>query len=134
MTRVALSASAAFAIVLTVAAGASAQLKDPKIGSRPLTDIDMEKYVAILTEVTKAQRQIKDLSSPAGLQQLREATAKACEPHGWGTLDYGVVNARLTTAQQHIKMEKSVPVPADKAADVALARKFAEKIAAAKKR
>ena len=79
---------------------AFAQLKDPKIASRALTDADMEKYVAITIEVKKAQKQAgKEISTPAGMQKVREATIKAAEPHGWGSLDYSVVDARVTVAR-----------------------------------
>ncbi len=123
----------AMAILLASATGLAMQFKDPKIASRPLDDADMVKYVAILGELTKARKQIRGISTPAGGQQLQAAKAKACESQGWGTLDYSVVDSRIVVAQQHIKMEKTTPVPADKAADVALARKWADRIAAAKK-
>jgi hypothetical protein len=133
MKHLSLVVGAVLVLAFAFPVDSAAQLRDPKIGSRPLTDADMEKYVAILTEVTKARRQIKEVSTPAGMQKIRAATAQACEAHGWGTLDYGVVDARITAAQQHIKMEKTVPIPAEKAADVALARKWADKISAARK-
>ena len=52
---------------------------------------------------------------------------------GWGTLDYGVVNARVTTALLALRMEKQAPVPADRKADVELVRKWKDKIDQAKK-
>jgi hypothetical protein len=112
---------------------AAAQLKHPDLASRPLTDADMEKYVAILTEVRKVQKTLKNPSSPEGLSALRAATAKAAEPHDWGTTDYAVVDSRMKVAEQHVKMEKSVPVPAEKKADVDLFRKWQPKILAARK-
>jgi hypothetical protein len=128
------AAVVAAAVWVTVLAQAAPQLKDPKIASRALTDADMEKYVAILGEVKKAQKGIAAISSPAGMEAQRQATARACDAQGWGTLDYGVVDARVKTAQQHIRMEKTTPVPASKAADVALVRAWAAKIAEAGKR
>jgi hypothetical protein len=113
-------------------APATGQLKDPAIGSRALTDVDMTKYVAILGEVTAAIRGIKEPSSMAGLQQIRAATIEACEKQGWGNLDYGVVDARVKAALQHIRMEATVPVPADKKALVELVRAWKARIDSAK--
>jgi hypothetical protein len=119
---------------LAIPAGAAAQLRDPTIGSRALTDADMEKYVAISAELTEAKAGIREPSSAEGMAALRAATVKAAERQGWGTLDYGVVDARMTAAFQHIRMEATVPVPAEKKADVELARKWKAKIDAAKGR
>jgi hypothetical protein len=121
-------------LLCLLASPAAAQLKDPTIGSRALTDADLEKYVAITAELTEAKAGIPALSSPEGMAALRAATVKAAERQGWGTLDYGVVDARMTAAFQHIRMEATVPVPANKQADVALARKWKAKIDAAKAR
>lgn len=132
MNRRLMAAFATIACVLASHAVHAQQLRDPKIASRALDDKDMTKYVAILGELTKVRKGIKSISSPAGMQEF-QAKVKACDAHGWGTLDYSAVDLRMMTAQQHIKMEKTVPVPADKAADVALAKKWADRIAAAKK-
>ncbi len=126
------SVALASLLLAAMATSAPAQLKDPTIGSRVLTDADMTKYVAIVGEVATALRGIKEPSSPAGLQQIRAATLTACEKQGWGSLDYGVVDARVKTALQHIKMEATIPVPSGKAADVALVRKWKARIDQAK--
>jgi len=125
---------AVLALLLGLASPAAAQLRDPMIGSRALTDADLEKYVAITAELTGAKAGIAAISSPEGMQQLRAATIKAVEKQGWGTLDYGVVDARMTAAFQHIRMEATVPVPLEKKADVELARKWKARIDAAKAR
>ena len=110
-----------------------AQLKDMQIGSRPLTDADMEKYVAIHKVAAKAAYALKGDTSPGAVQKLQETTRKACEPHGWGTLDYSVVNARVDAALMLIKMEKQTPVPPKKKADVTLVKKWQDKITEARK-
>lgn len=107
-------------------------MKDPSIARRALTDADLEKYVAVLARVTQANRERKGATTPAAMQEVNAEKAKACEAHGWSTLDYGVVDARMTTAQMHLRMP-SIPVPDDKKADVAIAKKFASRLAAARK-
>jgi hypothetical protein len=111
-----------------------AQLKDTAIGSRPLTDADMEKYVAITKEVAKTSRALKGDTSPAAQQKMREATVEASEPHGWGSLDYSTVNTRVTAAQTLIKFEKQMTVPPDKKADVELVKTWKARIDVARKR
>ncbi|HEX9638664.1 MAG TPA: hypothetical protein VGB99_14095, partial [Acidobacteriota bacterium] len=98
-----------------------------------LTDADLEKYVDISAKVRAVAHGLKGDSSPAAAQKFQQATAAACAPHDWSTLDYGVVNARVTVALQHLKMEKTVPVPAEKKAEVELVRKWKEQIDAARK-
>lgn len=107
-------------------------MKDQQLVSRVLTDADMEKYVAILARVTQANKERKGATSPAAMQEVTAKKAKACEEQGWTTLDYGVVDARVTTAQMHLKMPNT-PVPDSKKADVEIAKKFQDRIAAAKK-
>ena len=126
-------AAAVVTLLAAGAAGAAAQLKDPTIGSRALTNADLQKHVAITNEVALARKGIKEISSPAGIQQVRAVTVAACARQGWGSLDYGVVNARVTAALLHIFMEATVPVPADKKAEVELVRKWKPRIEAAKR-
>jgi hypothetical protein len=126
----------AMAALLTLALAAApdaaaAQLRDLTIGSRALTDADLEKYVAITRELAVAKKGIPALSSPAGLAAFRDSTAKAADRHGWGSMDSSVVDARLNAALMHLRMP-NVPVPADKRADVDLARKWKAKIDDAK--
>jgi hypothetical protein len=121
------------AVLFSSAASVQGQLKDLDIGSRVLTDADMEKYVAVTREVTKVTRALKGDTSPGAVQKIQQATRSASEPLGWGTLDYSVVNARVTTALLALRMEKQTPVPADKKADVELVRKWKDKIDQAKK-
>lgn len=125
---------AVIGLALLVSAPAlSAQFKDIQLASRVLTDADIEKYVGILAEVRKAQRSIPSISSPAGMEAQRAATVKASEARGWGSGDYGAVDARMRVAEQHIRMEKTTPVPAAKQADVELFRKWQQKVAEARK-
>lgn len=122
------------AMVMVVAAPVlSAQFKDIQLASRVLTDADMEKYVGILTELRQARTGIPSISSPAGMTAIREATVKAAGTRGWGSGDFSVVDARMKTAEQHIKMEKTVPVPPSKKADVELFRKWLPKVTEARK-
>ncbi len=123
-----LTAGLAGFLAAAVAVPLPAQLNDPSIGSRVLTDADMTKYVAIVAEVASARRGIKEPSSVAGMQEVRSATVKATEKQGWGSLDYGVVDARVKTALQHLRMEATVPVPPGKKADVELVRKWKTRI------
>jgi hypothetical protein len=112
--------------------GQAPAMKDPQIASRALTTADLEKYVAILAKVTQANKDRKGDMSQAALQVMSAKKAKACEEQGWTTLDYGVVDARMTAAQMHLKMT-GVPVPDSKKGDVEIAKRFQDKIAAAKK-
>ncbi len=123
---------AGMAVTGPASAGQVPAMKDPQIASRALTTADLEKYVAILTRVTQANKERKGDMSQAAMQVMNAKKAKACEEHGWTSLDYGVVDARVATAQMHLKMA-NVPVPASKKADVDIARQFQDKIAAAKK-
>jgi len=127
------TAAAVLVILTAPTAAGSAQMRDPSLGSRALTDADLEKYVDIIAKVRPVARGLKGDTSPAAAQKIQQATAAACAPHDWSTLDYGVVNARVTVALQHLKMEKTVPVPAEKKAEVELVRKWKEQIDAARK-
>lgn len=120
-------------VILLMAPALTAQFKDVQLASRALTDADLTKYVVVLTEVTKARKGIPSISSPAGMTALREATSKAADTQGWASGDYSVVGARMTVAEQHVKMEKNVPVPESKKADVDLFKRWQQKIAAARK-
>jgi hypothetical protein len=115
---------------------ASAQapkMNDRTLASRPFTDADLEKYVAILAKVTQAHRERGGSMTAAVMKEMQAKKEKACADHGWTSLDYGVVDARMMVALQHMQMEKTVPVPARKKADVEIARKFKQRIDAAKK-
>lgn len=107
-------------------------MNDRQLATRALTDSDLEKYIAILAKVTQANKDRKGDMSQAALQTMQAKKAEACSAQGWTTLDYGVVDSRLTTALTHLKMP-NVPVPDSKKADVEIARTFQGKIAAAKK-
>jgi hypothetical protein len=115
-----------------VSGGQAPAMTDPQIGSRALTDADLEKYVAILARVTQANKERKGVMSEATLKEVNDKKAQACREQGWTTLDYAAVDARMMTAQLQLKLT-GLPVPEGKVADVAIARKFLEKITAAQK-
>jgi hypothetical protein len=119
-------------LLVATSVAASQGMRDMTLGSRPLTDADMEKFVAITHELTIAKKGIPEISSPAGLKAVRDATIKAADKHGWATLDFNVVGARVMTAETIIKNEARVPVPAEKRADVDIVRKWLARILDAK--
>jgi hypothetical protein len=124
---------ATLAVLLTISVSAAgAQLRDATLATRALTDADMEKLVAITRELAVARKDIPAISSPEGIAQLRTATVKATEKQGWGSLDFAVVDQRVKVALQHIKMEASSPVPAEKKAEVDLVRKWKQRLEEAK--
>jgi hypothetical protein len=112
--------------------GLAAQLRDPTIGERALTEADMEKLVAITREVAVARRNIPAISSPEGIAQLRTAVVQAAEKQGWGSLDYSIVDQRVDVALMHIRMEGSSPVPPEKKAEVDLVRQWKDRLEEAK--
>jgi hypothetical protein len=105
---------------------------DSPLGRRALTDADLEKYIAVLTRVTQANKARTGRMTPAVLEAMNAAKATACEEQGWTTLDYSAVDTRMMTAQMYLKMP-ALPVAEDKKADVAIAKKFQERIEAARK-
>lgn len=119
-------------LFMVAASGTVAQLRDLMIGSRALTDADMEKLVAVTREVAIARQKIPAISSQEGIAQLRAATVKAADKQGWGPLDYTVVGQRINVALMHLKMEATQPVPPEKKADVEQARKWKDRLQEAK--
>jgi hypothetical protein len=131
--RTASRATLAFvALLILAASSAGAQLRDLTIGSRALTDGDMEKLVAITREVAIARQGIPSISSAEGAKQVRAAVVTAAEKQGWGSLDFSVVDSRIKAALMHIRMEATTPVPPEKKADVELARLWKERLEEAK--
>lgn len=60
-------------------------------------------------------------SAYAASREMVEARLKACEKRGVSLLEHQVVNARITVALMHV--DRDVPAPEEKLADVALVKR-----------
>lgn len=95
----------------------------------PLRDVDIENWC----KVEAAGRMARGSQDAYGsVQVMADARKKACTELGITSLEHQVVNARVTVALHHLDL--SIPVPAEKEAEVALVKKHRAAIDAARGR
>lgn len=91
------------------------------IGSRPLTDADIDKYAAITTELAK-------LGQPADHEEINKILTQQGMTYG----EYSVLSTRVNIASTMLGMNQSVPVPDIIKGDLEVVRRNLEKINTAK--
>jgi methylthioribose-1-phosphate isomerase len=123
--------SAVLGCVLALAAAAAAQTPQEEaaraqaLAKRALTDADIEKYIAVRTDITRLGT---PRNTAAELQKYAADCKKIRSRHGITDAEYSVLLGRIMTAQNIIRMEKQVPAPGDKKADVEIVRKHLQRI------
>jgi hypothetical protein len=117
-------------------------------GTRPLTDLDMERYIAISTQLTEARKrsaagasagtQAKQSATPGATADppanvsLEQEQVRIIQEHGMSLAEFYLIDGRVNAAALMMGLEKFAPIPDEKQAEVALIRKYLERIKAAR--
>jgi len=129
------TAAAIFVLVCSaIALGATAQMEEARkakeLAGRPLTDADIAKYCAVRADIARLGT---PKNTAADLARHNQDVKAIRARHGITDSEYHVLDGRVMTAETLIRMEKQMPTPAEKKADVEIVRKHLAKIQAAKR-
>lgn len=96
---------------------------------RPLTDQDVENWLAIRNSVEIEPGAASDV---AAMRRFQEDLRSACRARGLSTLEYQVIGARLQVASMHLDLvDRGVAIPDEKLADCDLVARHRDRLDAA---